>query len=207
MPLPPEGQPEQAVTNGQVNGVGAKDVKNWEEGWYLWTTKSRWASQERMDTMQLDLEQQTKWMRKKEASEKQRMLEAESAAQGYQVPSVPQRDQTVGTLKPTSQSGVTTELPKFSEFTSQSRLIPLSPLPSEIYSLMQKSYGHIFNPTSRILDSLRDSVINGTQLELAHTMWEKARAGDAFVLVKNVLETTKEKLKELGDDDDESNDN
>ena len=55
MPLPPEGQPEEAIINGKVDGVGAKDVKNWEEGWYIWTSKSRWASQERIDSMKLDL--------------------------------------------------------------------------------------------------------------------------------------------------------
>src|ERR1700761_2340559 len=73
--LPPEGQPEEAVSQGQVGAPGAQNVKHWREGWYLWTTKSRWASQERLDVMSLTLPQQLQLMRRKEFSEKQRLLE------------------------------------------------------------------------------------------------------------------------------------
>lgn len=75
-PLPPEGQPEGAVVDGIVGGPNvdgrpsARDVRFWEEGWYIWMSKSRWATQEKMDLMLLDLERQTKWMRAKELDER-----------------------------------------------------------------------------------------------------------------------------------------
>lgn len=71
-PLPPEGQPEGAVVDGIVGGPNmdgrpsARDVRFWEEGWYIWMSRSRWATQEKMDLMLMDLERQTKWMRAKE---------------------------------------------------------------------------------------------------------------------------------------------
>lgn len=76
MPLPPEGQPPSAIVDGIVGGPNqdgrpsAEGVRYWEEGLYIWGTKSRWASQERMDLMMLDLERQTNWMRTKEDDER-----------------------------------------------------------------------------------------------------------------------------------------
>ncbi|KZS87190.1 hypothetical protein SISNIDRAFT_419961 [Sistotremastrum niveocremeum HHB9708] len=203
MPLPPEGQPKEAVANGQVGGVGAKDVKNWEEGWYLWTTKSRWATQEKLDMLRLNLEQQTDWMRKKEISEKQREEEAQNKATGYQVPPKPKQQAESSTPPPQRRPAPMPPLPNFSQFTAQSMLIPLSPLPSETYDMLRKSYGKVLNPTSRILETLQESISNGSQWSLAQNMWEKALNGDAFVLARNVMETAKEKLKNFGDDDDD----
>lgn len=75
-PLPQEGQPASAVVDGIVGGPNAdghpsaEDVRHWEEGWYVWMSKSRWAAQERLDLMLSDLEHQTWWMRVKEQEER-----------------------------------------------------------------------------------------------------------------------------------------
>lgn len=69
--------------------------------------------------------------------------------------------------------------------------------------MLRKSYGKVLNPTSRIMESLQESISNGSQWSLAQNMWEKALNGDAFVLARNVVETAKEKLKNFGDDDDD----
>lgn len=47
----------------------SNEVRYWKEGWYLWMTKSRWASQERIDLMMLDLDKQTQWLQAKEQEE------------------------------------------------------------------------------------------------------------------------------------------
>ena len=77
VPLPPEGQPEEAIVQGHVAGLGAQNVKHWQEGYYLWLSNHRWPSQEKLDLMGLTLEQQYELMRRKEHSEKQRIWEEE----------------------------------------------------------------------------------------------------------------------------------
>lgn len=58
-----------------------EEVKFWEEGWYIWMTKNRWAVQEKMDLMMLDLEKQAHWQRMKEQDER---IWAESQGQAGQ---------------------------------------------------------------------------------------------------------------------------
>ena len=75
-PLPPEGQPSSAIVDGIVDGPNrdgrpsAKDVQYWQEGYYVWFTKNRWAAQEKIDLMMLDLARQTGWIRTKEQEER-----------------------------------------------------------------------------------------------------------------------------------------
>jgi len=38
----------------------------WEPGWYLWSTTSRWATQEQMDMMSRDLKWQSEWQKYKD---------------------------------------------------------------------------------------------------------------------------------------------
>lgn len=69
-PLPPEGQRADEVYEGfgQSDGgeryeqkIREKDAKYWEEGWYIWYSKSRWAAQEKVDLMMHDLPTQVGW--------------------------------------------------------------------------------------------------------------------------------------------------
>ena len=41
-------------------------VRYWEPGWYLWSTKSRWAVQEQMDMLSRDLKWQSDWQKYKD---------------------------------------------------------------------------------------------------------------------------------------------
>lgn len=41
-------------------------VRYWEPGWYLWSTTSRWATQEQMDMMSKDLKWQSDWQKYKD---------------------------------------------------------------------------------------------------------------------------------------------
>ena len=73
LPLPHEGQPPGAFSDGAVEHT--EKTKYWKEGRYIWVSKSRWAAQEKMDSMMANLSSQTEWMRYKEAIERQRYEE------------------------------------------------------------------------------------------------------------------------------------
>lgn len=80
-PLPPEGQKSlrffpwvsiadhpphsnnDGTANNQVQDLGSSNrpTRYWEEGWYMWMSKSRWGAQEKLDLMLQDLEAQTEW--------------------------------------------------------------------------------------------------------------------------------------------------
>lgn len=68
-PLPPEGQRADEVYEGQTERdryeqkLREKGAKYWEEGWYVWYSKSRWAAQEKVDLMMHDLPTQVGWWR------------------------------------------------------------------------------------------------------------------------------------------------
>jgi hypothetical protein len=89
--LPVEGQPRHIRNSGpsslqEVSDVDADEdspsptrrglsssdnddgdkVRYWEPGWYLWSTTSRWATQEQMDMMSRDLKWQSDWQKYKD---------------------------------------------------------------------------------------------------------------------------------------------
>jgi hypothetical protein len=64
IPLPPEGQPAEAVPNGRVEGFGARNVKYWTEGTYLYWSNALASARERPDAMRRTLRrelQATRW--------------------------------------------------------------------------------------------------------------------------------------------------
>lgn len=68
-PLPPEGQRADEVPGGgsesdrYENKLREKDAKYWREGWYLWYSKNRWATQEKLELMMHDLAVHSNWYR------------------------------------------------------------------------------------------------------------------------------------------------
>lgn len=72
LPLPVEGQPPDVLTDG-IMFTPEKDgnqssIRYWEEGWYIWATKSRLAITEKLDMMGTNLQEQTDWMFVKQRS-------------------------------------------------------------------------------------------------------------------------------------------
>jgi len=68
-PLPAEGQAENLprLLGGSVKDLDSEDhpskptptpTRHWDEGWYLWTGKGRWAALEKTEKMMLDFQQQ-----------------------------------------------------------------------------------------------------------------------------------------------------
>ena len=89
-PLPSEGQPQNVPKllggeqgddpDEELNQRKPQSTKYWDEGWYLWMGKSRWAIQERTETMLLDLEQQQRMETLKELKKKEAAMDKNKLA-------------------------------------------------------------------------------------------------------------------------------
>lgn len=60
-PLPKEGQPSPPEPEDSLKKLLPEDTKYWEEGWYLWYTKGKWAGIEKIDLMHRNLGEQEWW--------------------------------------------------------------------------------------------------------------------------------------------------
>jgi hypothetical protein len=54
-PLPVEGQDRDTPEDSELQPPPQKETKYWEEGLYVWMSKSKWAAQDHMSQMSLDL--------------------------------------------------------------------------------------------------------------------------------------------------------
>ena len=108
-PLPPEGQkplrffpwvsvanhpPRQnsdgTISQPQEYSSSNQPTRYWEEGWYMWMSKSRWGAQEKLDLMLQDLEAQTEWYdykAKAQAAWQKKQDQAQSSSHPSQGPS------------------------------------------------------------------------------------------------------------------------
>ncbi|KAG1781884.1 hypothetical protein EV702DRAFT_1177022 [Suillus placidus] len=178
-PLPPEGQPNV----DSLSSPKSDDIRYWEEGWYLWTSRSRWATQERLDLMMWDLDHQDHWQRHKDEVQKQwddywaehqRQSGEQFHARGHAISSR-WANSTLVKLPP-----------------------PLTPLLEPIHDLL--------SPSFKVLTTLQRSFESGAHAELAVRMWEKARTPDPFVLASTVCRKMWEKWKEGPPDSDTTSD-
>jgi len=208
--LPPEGQLEEAIIQGQVAGLGAQNVKHWQEGYYLWTSKHRWPSQEKLDIMGLTLEQQYDLMRRKEHSEKQRIWEEENHIRSLRHPPTAASEGRIegqeALSSEHSEADYLPALPDYTAFSSHSQLLPLSPLPNELYEGLKKSSQNLINPTKKVLETFQETYENGAQGELAGSIWEKTKSGEAFTLARRLVAQTWERWRDADDNEDKSSD-
>ncbi|KAH7926967.1 hypothetical protein BV22DRAFT_1061876 [Leucogyrophana mollusca] len=203
-PLPPEGQ-EADYRHGP------NDIRFWEEGWYLWTSKSRWAAQERLDLMMWDLGQQDHWQRHKDQverewdeywaeHEKQRLGEEEPQEGGAPTPAQIGHRQNHIRLDGTPYPVGGHMLPKQPSHThpwQHSLMVRLPPPFSPFFQPIQ----NLLTPTFKVMTLLRRSYESGAQGELARRMWEKACSRDPFVLASTVCRKMWDKWKEGPPDD------
>ncbi|KAH8115453.1 hypothetical protein DFH11DRAFT_1840844 [Phellopilus nigrolimitatus] len=136
-------------------------VRYWQEGWYIWMSKHRWAAQERLDLMMLDLEKQTNWIRMKE-SEEHAWAEQERPARPAVIPDGQEQEGHEWTLP---------------------HPLPYSPEDSFLVRVPSKL------PPFDVLGIVRTSFESGQQKELAIRFWETAWSGASFILVKKVYKT------------------
>jgi len=216
-PLPPEGQPSSAIVDGMVGGPNqdgrpsAEGVRYWEEGWYVWGTKSRWASQEKMDLMMMDLDRQTNWMRSKEDHERDWYeAELQRVRDNVQQANDPRISGNHGEEGHTPLAVVPEEQMDYQEAPQRHPYYPkaadvsfLIRVPTKLPPINQY-VKQAFQPTQTVLSIVNTSIQSGDQKELALRAWELTREGAPFKLVRNVFKVCAEAVKKGPKDEDDS---
>jgi len=144
-----------------------KDAKYWEEGWYLWHSKSRWAAQERLDLMMHDLAVQANW--NKHMAKQKRDWEMERKG-----------GRDLGQWEPPSMS-IAAPRPPFWDPSKQSLLVRLQPPLPPIVDQMRA----LFAPTFKLIAMQRESFESGVHRQVVERLWEKTWSGEPFMLARN----------------------
>ncbi|KAF4567477.1 hypothetical protein EYR40_006481 [Pleurotus pulmonarius] len=221
-PLPKEGQPAnlppylggtdpESIDNDDHVRKPGDDKKYWDEGWYLWYTKSSQGVWEKVWTMRRDLESQQQY---EAAKDKRRQDWAEY--QDYQKEpkatpvDSPAPDKWWGPIVPPPPildiSQVSHHLLKFYLiahptilYSAESLLISLPPPLPPLYSKVE----NLLAPTHKLLGIVHESVTSGAQQELVQRIWEKAWTKDPYVLASRAFGLLWEKWSSPPDDSDD----
>ncbi|CCM04632.1 uncharacterized protein FIBRA_06816 [Fibroporia radiculosa] len=172
------------------------NVRHWDEGYYLWLSRSRWATQEKLDLMMRDLGNQAEWQRVKqqlmeewEQQERQRKTKGASsmsdAAEGAQAQMQGHKQQAA------QQPQVLLTRRPFPDLTDQSILLPIPPP----FPPLQEQIRNLLAPSQRVLGLTHDSLQSGAQWRFMGLMWEKAMTDKPFVLARNVCSRMWDKWK------------
>ncbi|KAH9834223.1 uncharacterized protein C8Q71DRAFT_711834 [Rhodofomes roseus] len=197
IPLPPEGQNIPSLTHiligespeGQEGRAQQDEVRYWEEGYYVWLSKNKWAAHEKLDLMTFDLERQAVWAKykqdKTEAWQKKQVrngnAQAEQVAKGDA--------QAVG--------GRSSARRPFPDLAGQSILLPMPPP----FPPLWEQIDQLLAPSHKLFALTQSTLQSGDQLKLAHRMWEKALTDQPFVLARNVCTRMWDKWKKGPPDD------
>jgi hypothetical protein len=203
-PLPAEGQPDNLP---RLLG-GSKDdseehsskpttapPKYWDEGWYLWTAKGRWAVVQKTEKMMLDLQhqqqlEQVRQSRKEIWQDYQEQLKQHVGDQSGGRPP-PQAAPWWGPIVP----------PKTVQDTSALSL--LVPLPPDFPPLLTK-IKKLLAPSHHVLSILNESITSGEQRQFAERVWEKSKTEEPFVLAQRTFSHAYEqwKKRDVAEEDD-----
>ncbi|KAG6836558.1 hypothetical protein H0H93_006785 [Arthromyces matolae] len=158
----------------------ADPVKHWDEGWYFWTSSSRYAIHEKLDSMRWDLARQQTMHKQMEGRQELWQEYQEHLKNGDKSADV---NKWWGPIIPPRP---------IPEFRSQSLLVPL-PLDSPpFWDRMNK----LFDPTRKALNIFMESVKSGEQRELAERVWDKAWTPEPFQLANKAFGMWYDMLKD-----------
>ncbi|KII95754.1 hypothetical protein PLICRDRAFT_34698 [Plicaturopsis crispa FD-325 SS-3] len=174
-PLPPENQPRDAATrNAAEKGVSGnsggnsasakKDLRYWQEGWYVWYGHNFAAATEKLDSMPHDLRTA-------------RLEDARKKAYGAFIRSQRSTLLRVPGLYPPPRR-------PHPDYTPSSTLVYL---PTVVSSIADDVHT-LLAPAQKALVLLDESVSSGAQRALAGRVWEKACSRDPWVLARNVCD-------------------
>ncbi|EAU91468.1 hypothetical protein CC1G_01957 [Coprinopsis cinerea okayama7 len=196
-PLPAEGQPVNLprLLGGKApedpddqpsSSKSSPNTRNWEEGWYLWTSSSRRAALERMQLMSFDLEKQNAYRQQQEQRKevwqdfqdrlKQGGVDKEELAQRY-------GGKFSGSIFPPHVSP---------EDRAKSMLLHIPPEWPSLWERIDK----LLAPSRQVLSIFKESLLSGEHKQFALRVWEKARTDEPFVLARRTLTRTYERWKE-----------
>jgi len=166
----------------------SENAKYWDEGWYAWTGKGRFAMQEKTETMLLDLEQQQRMETLKEQKRQEAAMEKDKQTNDplQQLEGL-RRNRNWGYVVPRNPSpGVGPD----------SLLVPLPPDFPPFWDRINK----LLAPATRVLGIFHDSIVSGEQKKFAMRVWEKAWTDEPFILASRTFTRAYERWKENEDD-------
>jgi hypothetical protein len=209
-------QREGGRTGQEAGKMGGPDSEVWKQGWYVWTTKNKWAVHEKLDSMVNDLERQAEWAKTKqevnEEWEQGRKASAMADAHPSSVsgpsttsvhPTTEQEPhpQTVSSVVFVSEDSLTSlPTPPFPDASASTVLLPVPPPLPPFKNYM----ANLFAPTAKALKLTRESVVSGDQRRLVERIWEKAKTDEPWVLAKTVMERTWQVINSDNGGDDEN---
>ncbi|KAF8583832.1 hypothetical protein K439DRAFT_1661068 [Ramaria rubella] len=214
LPLPHEGQPSEAISDGEIENTDK--TRYWKEGRYIWVSKSRWAAQEKMDTMRVNLPTQTGWMRYKETIERQRYEEEmeqlqRKAKSDNNVPDAEKQKQkdVEGKQIQADSNGIEQSprsTPKL-QYTPKdaiqySSLFRITPLSSVLQEALHQKLSFVLSPAHNLMAVLNRSFTEGTQTRFFQRAYHQATNGATVTLVRNVWSRHETWLKEIEKEDD-----
>ncbi|KAH8996291.1 hypothetical protein EDB92DRAFT_2084163 [Lactarius akahatsu] len=150
--------------------------QHWQEGYYVWLSRSRQATSEHMSHMKRDLFQQS-------AYERSKAMWAQAVREGrqHEFYHTPEARYPVRRSGQPSRSAPTLNFARSSP-PYYSMLFPLStPVPE-----VKRMISSYLAPTHVVLTTLRDSFTSGDQVKFAHRMRESIQDGAPWALARNV---------------------
>ena len=186
-----EDSPSTSRQGGSSSGANDEDkVRYWEPGWYLWSTTSRWATQEQMDMMSKNLKWQSDWQKYKanvNDNHKKRQGKGEDEVddkgkERVKGPRVRQSfpDLTCAKLSPPDAPFTNFGLWCYSENTW---LVPVPPP----HLLLGNAIENYMIPTFKLMALVRGTFDDGRQQELCARMWEKAQTREPWIVAQSAV--------------------
>ncbi|KAL0955980.1 hypothetical protein HGRIS_002159 [Hohenbuehelia grisea] len=212
-PLPKEGHPSHlpaylggsppahADAEDQVQQKRPGDeAKFWDEGWYLWVSKSPVAVWEKLVTMRRDLQSQETYEAAKE-KRKQDWVEYQGYRKNNPADTTPP-NQATDDASSSRWWGPIIPPPPIQEITADTLLIPLPPPLPPIAKKIEK----LLAPTHKVLGIFQESFTSGAQKDFALRVWEKAWTKDPYILAGRAFTLLWEKWNNPSDDNDDPRD-
>ncbi|GLB37765.1 hypothetical protein LshimejAT787_0408160 [Lyophyllum shimeji] len=191
-PLPSEGQPANVPrflggkpvedSEASPRKSSPEPVKHWDEGWYLWTTRSRLAIHEKTDSMMMDLERQQKVNKRYE--------ERREIWEDYQDHLANQAEGDNG--EPNKWWGPIVPPRPLPDFRSQSLMVPLPPEFPPFWDRINK----LLAPSRKVLQIFAESITSGEQRQFAERVWEKAWTNEPFILASRTFTQAYERWRD-----------
>jgi len=165
-----------------------KEVRLWDQGWYLWYSRDPWAAREKISMMSLALDQQAVWEAYKSGAN---VKWSKGEADGF-----PEGSGGWRAVGLTPAKGV----PPFPDLIGETLMMPI-----EYPSLepLQRMLRNVLAPTGKVLNVLREHIKSGAFLELKDRLWDKAKGPDPWILARNSIQRASELIKQIADEDDE----
>jgi hypothetical protein len=204
-PLPPEGQVRLEVPDETIMVAGRRepqkckdpdaDTLYWEEGWYIWYSRSESQTREHIDFMNYSV---PSYFEYSEYAKKRREKWARSQRTGIPLDPIPVLPPLIDESYVFSSFLFTCSHGTFSH-SAASTLIRLN-APYEPLSHAVENY---LKPTYTLMETLKTSFQDGTQARFAKEVWETAWTQEPYRLMKNVVTKMSELWNSDGTDEDD----